>query len=211
MCVQYLSISWCLGGGGGGRKPLLYFFVPQSTWPSLQYFFNHLLKLTTLASVFVGTKQALSQLMDPISCNLLSYTDDRTIYIYIYVGKTNSKMTALNRNPEITWTWRRHKSESRTRFCSIWEIHLGMIRSIQRKKFLTGININLLLPGLTGTQRNTTSVFFSATAEDDFFCIGGIQQVLKNKKSINQKVENLITSVVSIDDADLLLKLPRLR
>lgn len=86
-----------------------------------------------------------------------------------------------------------------------------MIRSIQRKKFLAGININLLLPGLTGTQRNTTSVFFSTTAEDDFFCIGGIQQVLKNKKSINHKVENLITSVVSIDDADLLLKLPRLR
>lgn len=58
---RYLSMS-CSLGGVGGRVALN--FPPQLNWPPA-YFFNHLLKPTTRASAFVGTKQAFCQLAGP--------------------------------------------------------------------------------------------------------------------------------------------------
>jgi len=68
LCISYLSIS-CSFGGVGGSAPLN--LPPQLIWPP-EYVFNHLLKATTWASDFVGTKQAFCQLVGPTSIILRS-------------------------------------------------------------------------------------------------------------------------------------------
>lgn len=68
----YLSMS-CSFGGDNGRSVVLNLPL-QSTWQPA-YLFNHLLKPTTNASDFVGTKHDLCQLSVPASSIILrSYT-----------------------------------------------------------------------------------------------------------------------------------------
>ena len=58
--------------------------------------------------------------------------------------------------------WSRYKSESTSRFSFIWNSHCGKIFSIQLPMFLLNPHINLLLPGLTGTQKKNNTVLCSS-------------------------------------------------
>ena len=74
----------------------------------------------------------------------------------------------FNRKKEMepTSKWSKYRSESRIKFWPTWNIHRGTIRSIQSPKFLGKAHINLLLPGLTGTQIKIRATLFCGICDD---------------------------------------------
>ena len=63
-------------------------------------------------------------------------------------------------------------SESNIRFCSTWFSHRGVMLWSQTQTFLLGnAQITLLLPGVTGTQKNTSRYHWPATKNRKKKCL----------------------------------------